>query len=159
MAAPIICWRIASDTLDYGADDLTGRGAELSGGRWNRAGTPMLYASESRALACLESLVHVARAPLPLNRYLVQLTLPDDLWAARQMFDPDANVGWDAEPAGYVSLEWGTGWVRSRSSVIAEVPSVIVPEERNVLLNPLAPGFERVEARKVRRWLCDRRLR
>lgn len=159
MADPIICWRIATDTPDYRADDLTGRGAELSGGRWNRAGTPMLYASESRALACLETLVHLARAPLPLNRYLVELTLPVDLWAARETFDPDRNPGWDAEPAGYVSLDWGTGWARARSSAIAEVPSVIVPEERNVLLNPLAPGFERVAARKVRRWLYDRRLR
>lgn len=159
MAEPIIGWRIATDTPDCQADDRTGKGAELSGGRWNREGTPMLYVSESRALACLETLVHLARRAFPLNRYLVAFTLPEDLWAAREVFDPDANVGWDAEPAGHVSLDWGTAWARSRSSVIAEVPSVVVPEEKNLLLNPVAPGFERLHARKTRRWLYNGRLR
>jgi RES domain-containing protein len=51
-------WRIATDTPDYEADDLSGAGAKQTGGRWNERGLPLLYASESRALACLETVVH-----------------------------------------------------------------------------------------------------
>lgn len=118
----------------------------------------MLYASSSRALACLETLVHFGRT-LPFNRYLVEIEVPDDLLEARVVFDPAANVGWDAEPAGQVSLDWGSDWADDRSSVIAEVPSVLVPEETNLLINPLAPDMDRLGVRKVRRWLFDPRLR
>lgn len=158
MNGPILCWRIAADTSDYRADDRTGRGAEASGGRWNREGTPLLYTSASRALACLETLAHFGRS-LPLNRYLVEISVPGELWEARTVFDPDENVGWDAEPAGQVSLDWGSDWARGRGSLIAEVPSVIVPEESNVLINPLASDADRLGIIKVRRWLYDARLR
>ncbi|HVS77374.1 MAG TPA: RES family NAD+ phosphorylase, partial [Steroidobacteraceae bacterium] len=66
-------WRIAPDTPDYVSDDLLGKGAERTGGRWNRKGTPMLYCSSTIALACLETLVHLSGGdPVPLNRYLVE---------------------------------------------------------------------------------------
>ena len=54
----ISVWRIATDTPDYTADDLSGAGARATGGRWNARGTPLVYASTSRALACLETVVH-----------------------------------------------------------------------------------------------------
>jgi RES domain-containing protein len=152
-------WRIAADTPDYGADDRSGKGAEIEGGRWNRPGTPMLYASCSRALASLETLAHFGSNPvLPLNRFLVEITVSDELWKDRVVFDPEAGVGWDAQPAGLVSLDWGTAWARNRTSVLAEVPSVLVPEESNVLIDPLHPEAGRVGVRKVRRWLYDPRL-
>lgn len=152
-------FRIASDTPEYQAHDLTGRGAERTGGRWNRRGTPMVYASTSRALAGLETVVHLGGRTLPLNRYLVEIVVPIDEWEARTIFDPDSNVAWDAEPAGMISLEWGTAWASSRSTLLAEVPSVVVPEELNVLINPLHPAASTVRARKVRRWTYDARLR
>ncbi len=150
-------WRIAADTPIYGADDLTGKGAALTGGRWNRKGTPLLYASQSVALACLETLVHLGD-PLPLNRYLVQLDIPQAVWDARTRFDPVTHVGWDAEPAGLVSLDWGTQWTKSLLALVAEVPSIVVPEESNVLLNPRHPDAARLVVLKVRRWTYDARL-
>lgn len=66
-------WRIAADTKDYPADDLTGKGAEITGGRWNQKGTAMLYTATSRALAGLETFVHLNSGGLPLNRYLVAI--------------------------------------------------------------------------------------
>src|SRR5713101_8129256 len=70
VSAEITVWRIAADTPDYEAHDLSGKGAEKTGGRWNRKGTAMVYASASRALACLETIVHLGSGdPLPLNRY------------------------------------------------------------------------------------------
>lgn len=159
MTDVVVLFRIATDTPDYDAADLTGQGARTSGGRWNRPGTPMVYASSTRALACLETIVHLAGSePLPLNRYLVELIVPSDLWAVRTMFEAPAAVGWDALPAGHVSIDWGSAWVQRRDAVLAEVPSVAVPEEHNVLVNPTHPDARRLRAVKVRRWLYDGRL-
>lgn len=150
-------WRIGIDTPDYVSDDLSGEGANRSGGRWNRPGTAVVYTSSSIALACLETLVHRKSASLPMNRFLVRIDVPDDLWEARQTIASPA-VGWDSEPVGRVSLEAGERWARSLSSVILEVPSAIVPEEFNVLINPRHPGAGAVSAVKVRKWLYDLRL-
>jgi len=118
----------------------------------------MVYASTSRALACLETLAHLGSGDLPLNRYLVAITLGDADWAARALFEPASHVGWDAEPPGLVSLDWGTSWVAGSSSLLADVPSVIVPEESNVLINPRHPTAAALGARKVRKWAYDARL-
>ncbi|MCC7051616.1 MAG: RES family NAD+ phosphorylase [Gemmatimonadaceae bacterium] len=151
-------WRIATDTPGYGADDLTGAGARATGGRWNRSGTAMVYASTSRALACLETVVHLHGAGMPLNRYLVAITVTEADWRARAVFRVDEAVGWDAQPAGLVSLDWGTMWAARSATLLAEVPSAIVPEETNVLINPAHARVAHVTASKVRRWLYDPRM-
>jgi RES domain-containing protein len=151
-------WRIATDTSDYGADDLSGKGAQKTGGRWNRKGTPLLYTG-SIALACLETVVHLAGGmPLPLNRYLVQIAIPPNAWRRRKMFDRATHIGWDAEPPGLVSMDWGTQWSRSGMSLLAEVPSVVVPEESNILINPAHASAAGLEVRKIRQWSYDLRL-
>jgi RES domain-containing protein len=152
-------WRIATDTSEYTADNMQGLGAKISGGRWNRRGTPMVYASMTRALACLETMVHLATGGLPLNRYLVQIAVPDDLWNARRVITAtDADVGWDALPAGRVSLDTGDDWCRARGSLLLCVPSIVVPEELNVLINPAHPGIKQLIAIKTRKWLYDARV-
>jgi RES domain-containing protein len=156
---PVSVWRIAADTPDYSASDLGGRGAEATGGRWNRRGTPLVYASATRALACLETVVHLGSGSLPLNRYLVEIVVPDAEWEKRTVFDRGRHVGWDAEPAGLVSLDWGTAWAGEGSALLAELPSVVVPEESNVVINPRHRGAASLRARKVRRWTYDARLR
>ena len=151
-------WRIATDTPDYTADDLGGAGARTTGGRWNARGMPMLYASSSCALACLETVVHLGGGvALPLNRYLVRIDVPAAAWAARIVFDAGQHVGWDALPAGRVSISWGTAWAAEGGSLLAQVPSVIVPEEHNLLINPLHPQAAQLRATKLRRWLYDPR--
>lgn len=153
-------WRIATDAKAYAADDMTGTGAKLSGGRWNGVGVPMIYAASSRALSCLETIVHLNASGLPFNRYLVEVEVPDDIWAAAEIADPATlEVGWDAEPAGHVSIDYGSSWAAGRRSALLLVPSVIVPEEQNLLINPAHPDAGRVAARKVRRWLYDPRLK
>lgn len=159
-AAPLSFWRIGTDTPDYTADDLSGTGAKRFGGRWSRRGTPLVYASSSRALACLETVVHLGSVPaLPLNRYLVRLDIPPRLWADRTVFVPEEHIGWDALPPGRVSMDWGTAWAQSGSSCIAQVPSVVVPEESNLLINPQHPAAVTIGVYKVRRWLYDPRAR
>lgn len=158
MTAEVTLWRIATDTPGYEAHDLSGKGAEASGGRWNRRGMPLVYSSSSRALACLETLVHLAKHPLPLNRYLVKIAVPAAAWTNAVELDAATLVGWDAEPAGKASLDWGAAWVGGGKSLLARVPSVLVPEEFNVLINPAHADIARVKAGKVRLWVYDARL-
>lgn len=160
MSVDVTVWRIGTDAPEYEAHDLSGKGAQETGGRWNRKGTAVVYTSTSRALACLETVVHLSGSdPLPLNRYLVRIMVPEAAWAARTVIDAESHVGWDAEPAGKVSLDWGTAWIRRVDTLLAEVPSVIVPEEANILINPRHPEAARVRAVKIRKWLYDLRLK
>ena len=156
--ADVLLWRIATDTPRYEAHDLAGKGAELSGGRWNRPGTAMVYTSTSRALACLETVVHLADHPLPLNRYLVQISVPASAWAAATRLQAADQVGWDAQPVGKASLDWGARWCKDQRTLLARVPSIVVPEEDNVLINPAHPAAVSVKAVKLRKWLYDARL-
>lgn len=159
MTGPVTLWRIGVDTPDYTADDTTGAGAKITGGRWNRKGNAVLYTSRSIALACLETVVHMKSGGLPLNRYLVRIQVPEEAWNARTVLTPpDLPVGWDALPEGKVSLDAGDAWITGAASPILLVPSVIVPEEPNVLVNPAHPLANGVKAEKVRRWLYDPRL-
>jgi RES domain-containing protein len=153
-------WRIATDTPDYTADDLSGEGAKRSGGRWNRAGLAVTYTAGSIALACLETIVHLGAANLPLNRYLVRIDVPDEVWARATSLDvASVPVGWDALPAGRVSLDLGGAWLIDRTAqALLRVPSVIVPEEANVLINPAHPDARLLVATKVRKWLYDLRV-
>lgn len=154
-----VLWRIATDTKAYTAEDVSGTGAKISGGRWHEVGVGLVYSSESRALACLETVVHLNAGGLPFNRYLVEIDVPDDVWQAAKTADQwTLPVGWDAEPAGLESIRYGSTWVASVGSALLLVPSVIVPEERNALINPLHPDAARIKARKVRKWLYDPRL-
>lgn len=156
----VALWRIATDTPDYTADDLSGEGAKRSGGRWNRPGMPVLYTASNIALACLETIVHLSGGDLPLNRYLVRIDVPDDVWqGARVLSSETAPVGWDAIPAGKVSLDSGDQWLAdSAAPALLSVPSVIVPEESNVLINPAHPDTRLITATKLRRWSYDARV-
>lgn len=154
-----IAYRIGTDTPAYEADDLSGKGAAATGGRWNEKGAAVVYAAENRSLACLETLVHLAAGGLPFNRYLVEVSIPDAVWAAVRRETPASlPVGWDAQPAGRTSIDFGTGWLRSGSSAVLLVPSAIVPEEVCVLVNPAHPDSTGIRAVKSRRWLYDPRL-
>lgn len=131
----------------------------MTGGRWNAKGTPVVYTSETRALACLETLVHLNASGLPLNRYLVAIDVPDAVWSAAAKLEPSSlPVGWEAEPPGMVSIDIGTTWLKSSRSALLFAPSVIVPEEFNVLINPDHPDAHSISATKVRLWLYDPRF-
>lgn len=152
-------WRIATDTRSYTADDMSGTGAKNTGGRWNSPGNALVYASGSRALACLETLVHLGGGGLPLNRYLVRIDIPDAVWEKRQELDPGtAPVGWDALPQGMTSLNIGDAWLAGQATAILLVPSIVVPEEPNILINPAHPDARGITATKIRKWLYDARM-
>ncbi|MFC7460585.1 RES family NAD+ phosphorylase [Hydrogenophaga defluvii] len=152
-------WRIATDTRDHEAHDLSGKGAEKTGGRWNRPGRPLVYSANSIALACLETVVHLGAGGLPLNRFLVRISVPDDIWRTRKTRTAvDLPVGWGAIPECKVSLDVGDAWLKQSESALLVVPSAIIPEECNVLINPAHPNARRITAVKVRPWTYDQRL-
>jgi RES domain-containing protein len=152
-------WRIGTDTADYEADDLNGIGAEKAGGRWNTKGNAVVYCATTIALACLETVVHMDDSALPLNRYLVQIQIPLAVWKRRTIWTKDTcPVGWDALPQGRVSLRLGDAWLKACDSAVMVVPSVVVPEELNVLINPKHKDKALVRAQKVRKWHYDSRM-
>ena len=133
----MILWRIAAETRKYAADDLSGGGAAARPGRWNDSGEPVVYCAPTIAMAVLETAAHIDDAGLPLNKYLVEIAVPDAVWGLRQEV-PVASlpVTWDAVPAGRASVQVGSTWLASFSSPILLVPSAIVPEEEIALINP-----------------------
>lgn len=152
-----VLWRIAVETPAYPASDLSGTGARITGGRWNSKGAPVVYCSTSIALATLETVHYLRGGGLPFNRYLVRIAIPDVVWNARQVLDPFPG-GWDAIPAGLSGKRAGDGWIAAGKSALLLVPSVIVPDEYNVLLNPRHADAAAITASTVRRWSYDPRF-
>jgi RES domain-containing protein len=152
-----VVWRIATEAPLFTANDMTGKGAALTGGRWNAVGTPMVYCASNIALAALETLSHIRSGALPYNRYLVQITIPENVWLSRKI-GRRLPAGWDAIPHSLTSERYGEGWVKSLSSAVLEVPSVIVNEESNVLINPSHPDAGKIKAKSIRRWSYDPRF-
>lgn len=153
-------WRIATDTPDYASDDLSGAGAKITGGRWNRIGLPVTYCADTPSVACLETLAHLGTGSLPLNRYLVAIDIPDRVWKVREKYEPKTlSVGWDAIPMGVVSLNFGDQWLSACKTAIMVVPSAIVPEDSVILINPAHTDTLAITSSKIRKWLYDPRLR
>jgi RES domain-containing protein len=150
-------WRIAVEAPKCKADDLTGTGAKMSGGRWNSKGTPIVYCSTNIALATLETVHNLRNGALPFNRFLVRVDIPDAVWAARRVLDSPPG-GWNAVPAGLAGRTIGDNWVASCATALLLVPSVIVPQERNVLINPQHPDAVGISATTLDRWIVDPRF-
>lgn len=160
MVSPdIALWRIAKHTLQYRADDLSGGGAKITGGRWNSKGQAVLYASTSIALATLETLAHLGDNIAIRNVFLIRLNIPLSLWKQRRILSPDdLDPTWCAEPPGSASVVYGDDWLRSTGSALMLVPSVIIHEEFNVLINPAHPACKRISASVVRQFVYDPKL-
>jgi RES domain-containing protein len=130
-------WRIAAETRAYPATDMSGGGAALRPGRWNGDKEPIIYSALTISMAVLETAAHIDDTGLPLNRYLIELNVPEHIWASREVVNPRKLPStWAAIPAGRASVKVGSEWLSSLRSAILVVPSVIVPEESVVLINP-----------------------
>lgn len=151
--------RIAKHTAAFAADDLSGGGARVTGGRWNRKGKAMVYTATSIALATLETLAHLGDTVAIRNTFLVKIVVPAAVWKLREQVGiATLDVTWAAEPAGPATLNVGDAWLASGSAPLLMVPSVIVPEECNVLINPAHPAAARLRASIVRQYVYDARL-
>jgi RES domain-containing protein len=120
----MIAWRLCRDAYA----DLTGQGAALYGGRWNSPGHPLVYLGETAALSVLEVRVHLDLPPELLPEDFVLLSI--DL------------AGLAVEDVGTLPADpcaFGDLWLRQGRSPVLRVPSAIVPESCNLLLNPRHP--------------------
>jgi RES domain-containing protein len=94
---------------------------------------------------------------LQLNRFLVQIDIPKEIWNLRNELNPLPG-GWDALPSGITSRKSGDQWITSMESPLLVVPSVIAPDEQNVLINPLHPNSTKIKATTLKRWVFDTRF-
>jgi RES domain-containing protein len=138
--------------------DLSGVGARLYGGRWNRRGTSILYASPTRALATVEYLVHVPISLAPAGLSIATIEVPDD--APADEIDPSVlPPEWRRHPPPPGLAAIGTEWAQSPAhALLLKVPSAVVEGEMNVLIDPLHPGMEGVELADSRPYTFDHRL-
>jgi RES domain-containing protein len=158
-AAPVTVWRIAKHTKDYRAEDLSGGGAASVGGRWNDTGHAVVYAGTTIALSTLETLAHIGDDIACRNRFLVAIEIPHKLWQARQVLQvKDLPLTWVSEPPGMDTMRIGNDWLTKCEALLLMVPSVIVPEEFNVLINPRHKDAYKLTAKVVRPYLYDPRF-
>lgn len=144
-------WRIVKER--HAATAFNGAGAARTGGRWNSRGVPVVYTSQSQALAALESLVHLN--PPVLFKYVVfRLSFPAELMEEFLKLPPD----WQAEPPPPATKAIGDLWVREARSAILALPSIIIPGETNYLLHPAHPDFKKITMGKPQRFAFDPRL-
>ena len=138
-----VVWRICRRPFA----DLSGKGARLYGGRWNSPGRPLIYTAEAAALAVLEVRVHLDLDwdTLPDDYVLVSI----DLGA----LVPEAIANLPADPRAM-----GDAWLRSGRSALLRVPSQIVPESHNVLINPAHADASSITIGSIRSFAFDRRL-
>ncbi len=122
------------------ANDLSGEGSRLFGGRWNPAGRPVLYTAESPSLAMLEMMAICALNGAPPDLVLVTIEIPENVTIEK----PDLAAlpsGWDSRPPKSSTANYGLKWLDDATACCLVVPSVIAPVGYgwNYLLNPLHP--------------------
>jgi RES domain-containing protein len=101
---PVTLWRIAAESRNCPAADLSSACAAKYSGRWNDDGQPVIYAAPTIAMAVLETAAHVHDTGLPLNRFLLELEVPDAIWALHEVLDVATLAAtWSAIPAGHES--------------------------------------------------------
>jgi RES domain-containing protein len=149
----IRAWRLVKAT--NAADAFSGDGARRFGGRWNSIGVGVVYASESIALAALEILVGGAAIRL-LDGY-VKICVEFDSSLVQTVTGLPRN--WNACPAGVGTREIGDRWAKELRGLVLKVPSTVIPEENNFLINPTHPAFRTaLTIGKAERFCFDSRL-
>ncbi len=141
------------------AKDISGRGAELYGGRWNPIGIPALYTSENRALCALELLVHTPKEMLPPSYSILSLDIPKSL--VNQIITLHVNKlgkGWDSLQPENWSMEIGKKYFQDLNAFGIRVPSTIIKEENNIILNPLHEKFQDIKIISISEFKIDQRL-
>lgn len=139
------------------ADDLSGIGARLVGGRWNSPGIAVVYTAENRSLALAEYWVHVHPSNLPVDVCIVEIEVPDD---ADTLSIPLSSL-----PAKWRSItpmrslcQTGDNWALAKQSLMLKVPSTIMPLENNYILNPAHLDMDLVAVTSITDYEWDPRM-
>ena len=134
-------WRLVHRKYVYSA--FSGEGARLAGGRWNSEGHSVVYTAGSLSLALLEIIVHLEfKEALKLYK-AIPVEIPENLL---QSIDPaKLPEGWGASPPQSGTQFIGNCWMEQQASAALKVPSAIVPNESNYLLNPTHSDFAQIK--------------
>ncbi len=137
---------------------LDGMGGLYGPGRWHKKGNLVIYTSEHASLAAWEKMVHVASFEnLPENLLLVEIEIPDH--AKIETVPQEILVdGWDSFPFTNETVNYGTSFLRSKEQLVLRVPSVIIPEEYNIILNPLHPDIHSCKVIRTKPFNFDKRV-
>lgn len=137
--------------------DLSGKGAEIAGGRWNSKGVPMLYTSNSIALATTEVAVHVPLGILPKG-YVAIIYELDDVTIIEQLKESKLPPGLRSVPHSRSTQLIGDDFIISRRVLVLKVPSVVIQGGFNYLINPNHPDLNQVSIMKIEPFEFDKRL-
>jgi RES domain-containing protein len=150
-----IAWRLVKTRHQSGA--FSGEGARIAGGRWNLQGTPVVYASDSLALAALETFVHLGQAAMALKFTAFRIVIPETV-AIENASPRSLPRRWRSEPPLPETMEFGTRWAEARRTACLRLPSVIIPREGNFMFNPAHPDFKRITVEQPEPFSFDPRL-
>lgn len=149
----MILYRIAA--CDY-INSLDGTGARLYGSRWNSKGVSAVFMASSRALSVLEVLVHVQQLVSPTNFCSAEIEVPDNSILTLDIKTLPDNWAHHSPPASL--REIGNHFVKEGIYLMLKVPSAIVPEESNYILNPFHPDIHKVKIARTKPFSFDKRL-
>jgi RES domain-containing protein len=150
----VSAWRLVKRAYAEAAFD--GEGSFRFGGRWNSRGVRVVYVSSSLSLAALEFLVHLDAAFAIPALVAFPLRIPAELLETLSRDGQKSSAG--ALPGLLESRATGDRWVRDSRSVAFSVPSAIIPQEINFLLNPAHPDFCKIGIGAAEAFSFDRRL-
>lgn len=138
-------------------DAFSGEGARLNGGRWNSPGKALVYVGGSRSLAALEMLVHLTS---PLSRKLaycmIEVKIPQDMIATYPLSALPKN--WKKSPVTKITQEIGDDWIDAGSNLAITIPSTLIQQETNLLINPRHPDIEKIVIGKPMEFSFDERF-
>lgn len=137
--------------------DLSGIGAKLYGGRWNNKDTGIVYTSESRSLATVEYLVHVPMSIIPRDLSIASIEIPN-LIKRKDVLAGNLPKDWRDYPSPPDLAEIGTKWALLNETLLLRVPSAVVENEFNILINPRHPNMKRITISKIEQFRFDKRL-
>lgn len=137
---------------------LDGMGGLYGPGRWHKKGFPVIYTSEHASLAAWEKIVHVVSLEnIPNNLLLVKIELPENM----EIKTVPQNIlvkGWDSFPFTSETVNYGTSFLMKKKYPALKVPTVIIPDEFNIILNPLHPEIQSCKVISVLPFLFDKRV-
>lgn len=136
--------------------DLSGEGSRLYGGRWNNKGTRIIYTAESRSLATVEYLVHVPLQIIPRDLYIAEIDVPD---VEIEIVEPASlEKNWQDYPSPKLIRDIGDTWQRDNKTLLLRVPSAVIKNEWNILVNPEHKQFHKVKIVSIESYSFDARL-
>ena len=133
-----------------------GTGAGLFGGRWNSPGRMAIYASQNYSCAMLELLVHSGIGRIPSTHHAVNVEVPE-LVATEKIELAQLPTGWDWETTS-ISRAIGDRWLEEKRSAVLLIPSAVVRQEWNAVINPAHPDFTLLRVSEPVPVVWDRRL-